>query len=54
MPGRLPLPGTAVDAAGKTVETGKYIEFWHRINGKWFMVRDIWNDDAPPAPEPAK
>ena len=45
---------SVVDAAGKTVETGKYIEVWHRVNGKWLMVRDIWNDDAPPAPEPAK
>jgi ketosteroid isomerase-like protein len=45
---------SVIDAAGKTVETGKYIEVWHRINGKWLMVRDIWNDDAPPAPEPAK
>jgi ketosteroid isomerase-like protein len=39
------------NAAGKTIETGKYIEVWHRINGKWLMIRDIWNDDAPPAPE---
>jgi ketosteroid isomerase-like protein len=39
-----------IDAAGKTVETGKYIEVWRRIDGKWLMIRDIWNDDAPPAP----
>jgi ketosteroid isomerase-like protein len=39
-----------VDAAGKTVETGSYIEVWRRTNGQWLMVRDIWNDDAPPAP----
>jgi ketosteroid isomerase-like protein len=45
---------SVIDAAGKTVETGKYVEVWHRINGKWLMVRDIWNDDAPPTPEPAK
>jgi hypothetical protein len=43
-----------IDAAGKTVETGKYIEVWRRINGKWLMVRDIWNDDAPPGPAPPK
>jgi hypothetical protein len=43
-----------IDAAGKTVETGKYIEVWRRINGKWLMVRDIWNDDAPPPPAPPK
>jgi ketosteroid isomerase-like protein len=45
---------SVIDAAGKTVETGKYIEVWRRINGKWLMVRDIWNDDAPPAPAPTK
>ena len=45
---------SVVDATGKTVETGKYIEVWRRTNGKWLMVRDIWNDDAPPAPAPAK
>jgi len=43
-----------IDTAGKTVETGKYIEVWRRINGKWLMVRDIWNDDAPPAPATAE
>ncbi len=40
---------SVVDAAGKTVETGSYIEVWRRTNGQWRMVRDIWNDDAPPA-----
>jgi ketosteroid isomerase-like protein len=41
---------SVVDATGKTVETGKFIEVWRRTNGKWLIVRDIWNDDAPPAP----
>lgn len=45
---------SVVDASGKTVETGKYIEVWRRIDGKWLIVRDIWNDDAPPEPAPAK
>jgi uncharacterized protein (TIGR02246 family) len=45
---------SVVDATGKTVETGKYVEIWSRINGKWLMVRDIWNDDAAPEPAPAK
>ena len=44
---------SVIDAAGKTIETGKYIEVWRRINGQWLMIRDIWNDDAPPAPVPA-
>lgn len=45
---------SVIDAAGKTVETGKYVEVWQRANGKWLIVRDIWNDDAPPEPAPAK
>lgn len=45
---------SVIDATGKTVETGKYIEVWRRINDKWLMVRDIWNDDAPPVPAPPK
>jgi uncharacterized protein (TIGR02246 family) len=43
-----------VDAAGKTIETVQYTEVWHRTNGKWLMVRDIWNDDAPAAGPPSK
>lgn len=43
-----------VDAAGKTVGTGKYLEVWQQRNGKWMIVRDIWNNDAPAAtPAPA-
>jgi ketosteroid isomerase-like protein len=38
-----------VDAQGATVATGKYIEVWRRMDGRWLMVRDIWNDDAAPA-----
>jgi ketosteroid isomerase-like protein len=43
---------SVVDASGKTVETGNYVEVWHRTNGQWLMIRDIWNDDAPPAATP--
>ncbi|MCY7354295.1 MAG: DUF4440 domain-containing protein [Lysobacter sp.] len=39
-----------VDAAGKTVGAGKYMEIWQRRNGKWVIIRDIWNNDAPAAP----
>jgi uncharacterized protein (TIGR02246 family) len=46
--------GSIVDAAGKTVGTNKYVEVWRKRDGKWLMVRDIWNDDAPPAPAPTK
>ncbi len=38
------------DKSGKTVETGKYLTVFGRRNGKWAIVRDIWNSDAPPAP----
>ena len=44
---------SVVDAAGKTIETGSYVEVWRRTNGQWLMVRDIWNDDAPPPAAPA-
>jgi ketosteroid isomerase-like protein len=44
---------SVIDSAGKTVETGKYIEVWRRVNGQWLMIRDIWNDDAPTTPAPA-
>jgi len=37
-------------ANGATLGTGKYAEVWHKSNGKWLMIRDVWNNDAPPAP----
>ena len=41
---------TLVDSAGATVDTGKYMTVYARRNGKWQIVRDIWNtDSAPPA-----
>ncbi len=41
---------TLTDKAGKTVDTGKYLTVFGRRNGKWVIVRDIWNSDSPPAP----
>jgi uncharacterized protein (TIGR02246 family) len=41
---------TVTDKAGKTIDTGKYLSVFGRRNGKWVIVRDIWNSDAPPAP----
>jgi uncharacterized protein (TIGR02246 family) len=43
------------DAKGATAATGKYVEVWHKADGKWLMVRDIWNNDpaATAAPEAA-
>ena len=37
------------DAAGAAVVTGKYLEVWHKADGKWLMTRDIYNNDAPAA-----
>ncbi len=44
---------TVADTSGKTVGTGKYVEVWERKDGKWTMIRDIWNNDAPAPPAPA-
>jgi len=40
---------TATDKSGKTVERGKYVTVFERRNGKWLIIRDIWNSDGPPA-----
>jgi len=37
------------DTAGNTVGTGKYMEVWRKQDGKWLILRDMWNLDAPPA-----
>jgi ketosteroid isomerase-like protein len=52
------------DKAGKAVDAGKFLEVWQKKDGKWRMVRDIWNSDggaaapaaapAAPAPSPPK
>ena len=41
-------------AAGASVATGKYLEVWRKTEGKWPMIQDIWNSDAPAAPAPAR
>lgn len=39
------------DASGATVDTGKYVEVRHMMDGKSMIIRDIWNSDtAMPAP----
>ena len=42
-----------VDAAGKTLDKGRFIVTWKEENGTWKKYRDIWNTDMPPPP-PAK
>jgi uncharacterized protein (TIGR02246 family) len=41
------LPGP--DGASMEIR-GKYLAEWHKINGEWLMVSDIWNNDAPMPP----
>ena len=41
------------DSKGATAATGKYVEVWHKADGKWLMVRDIWNNDPAPSAAPA-
>lgn len=36
---------TVTDKSGKTIDTGKYLTVFGRRNGKWMIVRDIWNSD---------
>lgn len=32
---------------------GKYMQHLHRVDGRWVVVDDIWNNDAPAPPMPA-
>ena len=41
---------TVTDSAGTTVDSGKYLSLFRRINSEWKLIRDIWNSDAAPAP----
>jgi uncharacterized protein (TIGR02246 family) len=38
---------TATDKSGKTVDVGKYVTVFAKKNGKWLIIRDIWNSDGP-------
>jgi uncharacterized protein (TIGR02246 family) len=41
--------------SGASVEVGKYLTVFKKTGGKWLIIRDTWNADAPPAPPtPAK
>ena len=37
---------------GAVVQTGKFLSVSRKKDGKWLYIRDIWNADAPPAPQP--
>jgi uncharacterized protein (TIGR02246 family) len=49
---------TVNDATGMAVDSGSYMEVQQNIDGKWMIIRDIWNSDRPKAPpaegEPAE
>jgi len=37
-------------SGGDVIDTGKYMEIWHRGNdGVWLIANDIWNSDKPAA-----
>jgi uncharacterized protein (TIGR02246 family) len=45
---------TVKDKSGATVDAGKYLTLTGRKDGKWRIIRDIWNSDDPTAPPPEK
>ncbi|GAB4367833.1 MAG: hypothetical protein Kow0062_00500 [Acidobacteriota bacterium] len=38
---------TVTTGDGTTVDRGKYVETWRRIDGSWKMTNDIWNSSLP-------
>ena len=40
---------TVSDASGAAVDSGSYLETLQDIDGKWLVIRDIWNSDRAPA-----
>lgn len=38
---------TMKNSAGETVDTGKYLDVWRRVDGKWLILRNMWNTDTP-------
>ncbi|MDH4259943.1 MAG: SgcJ/EcaC family oxidoreductase [Gammaproteobacteria bacterium] len=43
-------PYSVSDASGAKVDGGNYMEALQKKEGKWYIVRDIWNSDQAPAP----
>ena len=40
------------DSSGKVVEAGKYLSVSKKEGGKWLYIRDTWNADSAPPPQP--
>jgi len=38
---------TLSDPDGTLVDHGKYMEIWRNVDGKWLMIRDIYNSSVP-------
>ena len=38
---------TVTDKSGATLDNGKYVTVLARKDGKWLIIRDIWNSDGP-------
>lgn len=36
----------ATDNSGATIDKGKYMTVYARRDGKWHIIRDMWNSDA--------
>ena len=41
---------TVTDQSGTQVDAGKDVLVYRKKDGKWLMIRDIWNSDKPAAP----
>lgn len=40
----IPGPTSPPEAAAMS-DTGKYVQHWQRVAGRWQLVRAIWNSD---------
>lgn len=34
-----------VDKTGQTVDSGKFLSIFTKVDGKWYFLRDTWNSD---------
>lgn len=37
----------SISKHGTPIDAGKYLETWHKSDGKWRMIRRIWNSNMP-------